>query len=577
MTNLNLTELTFNSIKSRIETYLKEEYAKSNIVYSVSSPYGQILYVVQMLFQLSLIYLKNTIKQYDLSDVNSNNIKLIRTAAILAGHIPSRAASATGVLKFSIKTSVDISTSIPGNRITFTNRQQIKNKTNGLKYAFNIGTDKITYKIDSNSAQLFMNIIQGEWKTEPFTGDGTINQTFQLVPRGNKQDIENYNVNVLVNGVYWEVKKHIFQLLPDEQACVVRTGFAGGIDIIFGNGGYGAIPPVASNILINYLLTDGNNGNIYRKTPNDWTFIDLAIDGNGNTIDVSNLFDITIFNDIDFGADQEDPTFTKNILGISHNNFILALPEHYAYAIKKLGLFSYVNAYELYGSIYIVVAPNVSLYKSKNSDYFSIPLSAFQISSNDATKIDTYLKAGGNIMLTKRYHIVSPAVSLYAINVFYITYSDSQDDSVNTQIYDAISNYFLSFNRTNRIPKVELIKAISAISDIHSVDINFVSKKNEDYHRKNTTSINNLKSTAAGSFQLSSAQQMVGYTASQVIGIDNVLGDILFEANEIPIIRGGWYDRNNNYYNDDNNSTGGLKSVNLFKKGTVDPSKKPNY
>lgn len=576
MANLNLTEITFSNIKSQIETYLKQEYAKSDIIYSPASPYGQILFVIQNLFQLSLLYLKNSINQYDISDVNSNNVKIIRNAAVVAGHIPSRAASATGVLKFSVKTNIDISSDVPGNRITFANKQQIKNKTNGLKYALQLGTDKITYKIDNNSTQIFMNIIQGEWVTEPFTGDGTIDQTFQVVPRGSNQDVENYNVQVLVNGVYWSVKKHIQEMLPDEQACVVRTGYNGGIDVLFGNSGFGAIPPVASNIQISYLLTDGNLGNIYRRTPNDWTFVDLAIDGFGNTIDATKIFDITIYNDINFGADKESISFTKNILPISSNNYVLALPQHYAYAIKRLGLFSYVNAYEQYGSIYIVAAPNVALFKSQNADYFSIPLSAFQIDSYEASKIDTYLRAGGNILLTKRYNIISPDVSLYTINVFYMSYSDAQDDAVITQIYDAIANYFLSFNRIDRIPKVEVVKAIASIPDIHSVDINFVSKKNEDYHRQNLINLTNMKSTAAGSFQVSKAQQMIGYTASQVLGIDPVLGDILFEPNEIPIIRGGFYDRGNNFYSDDNNSSA-LKSVNLFKKGTVDPSQRPNF
>ena len=51
--------------------------------------------------------------------------------------------------------------------------------------------------------------------------------------------------------------------------------------------------------------------------------------------------------------------------------------------------------------------------------------------------------------------------------------------------------------------------------------------------------------------------------------MDPVLGDIIFESDEIPIIRGGWYDRNGSYYTD-NIDSGSLKSVNIIKKGTVD-------
>ena len=572
---MNLTEITFSNIKSQIETFLKQEYSKSDILYSPASPYGQILMTVENLFQLSMLYLKNSIKQFDLSDANANNVKAIRNAAVLAGHLPGRAISATGVLKFTIKTSTDITTDIPGNRITLFNRQAIKNKTNGLQYSIMLGSDKLTYKVDSNT-QIYINIIEGEWTNTPFTGTGDINQTYQITVRSNSQDVENFNVQVLVDGVYWTVKKHLFDLLPDEQACVVRTGYNGGVDVVFGNSGFGAIPGPASNIQVNYLVTDGSIGNIFRRTLNDWSFMDLAIDGFGNTIDLTKIFDIAIFNDINFGADKEDILFTKNILPIASNNFVLGTPQQYAYAIKKLGVFSHVNAYEQYGSIYIVVTPNIVLFKNQNSDYFSIPLTAFVLDSYEISKVDSYLRAGGNILLTKRYQILSPVLSLYTINVYIMTYSDSQDDTVNSQIYDVISNYFLNFNRIDRIPKVELITQLATITDINSVDINFISKKNEDYHRQNTIVLNNMKLSAASSFQLGDAQASIGYTASQVTGIDPVLGDILFDSNEIPVIRGGWYDRNSVFYSDDINNSG-LKTVNIFKKGTIDSSQRPSF
>ena len=575
MANLNLTEITFNNIKTQIETFLKQEYSKSNILYSPASPYGQILFVIENLFQLSMLYLKNTIKQLDLSDANANNLKVIRSAAVLAGHIPGRNISATGVLSFTIKTSTDISSDIPGNRITLFDKQSIRNKTNGLQYSINLGTDKLTYKVDS-STQIYLNIIQGAWTVANFTGTGDTNQTFNISTRSNSQDIENYNIEVLVDGVYWSIKKHPYDMLPDELACVVRTGFSGGADIIFGNSGFGAIPGVSADIKVNYLISDGSVGSIFRRTPNDWTFMDLAIDGFGNTIDMAKLFNISIFNDINFGADKENLQFTKNILPIATNNFVLGLPQQYAYAIKRLGVFSYVNAYEHYGSIYIVVAPNIVLFKNQNSDYFSIPLSAFQLDSYEISKIDSYLKSGGNIMLSRRYQISSPDLSLYVINVFVMSYSDAQDDTVNSQILNAISEYFLNFNGINRIPKVDLIVQLAAISDIASVDINFISKKNEDYHRQNVIQLNNMQLSSAGSFQLGSAQKSIGYTASQVIGIDSVLGDIIFDSNEIPVIRGGFYDRNSIFYSDDINNSN-LKSVNIFKKGTIDSSQRSKF
>ena len=67
------SEIKFTNIKFEVEKFLKDEYNKANVLFSAASPYGQILTVVENLHQLSLLYLKNAIGQFDLSQANSNN------------------------------------------------------------------------------------------------------------------------------------------------------------------------------------------------------------------------------------------------------------------------------------------------------------------------------------------------------------------------------------------------------------------------------------------------------------------------------------------------------------------------
>jgi hypothetical protein len=572
---MNLTEISFANIKKQIETYLKNTYSKSNVLFTNASPYGQILSVLENLFQLSILYLKNSIKQFDILNPTSTNQRVIKNAAIFAGHIPGRSISATGTLKFTIKTSSNPESDIPGGRITFKNRQSIKNKTNGLEYSLNLGSDSLSFHVDTRS-QFFISIIQGKWESVVFTGTGNENQTYQVSVRGLKKDVENFNYEVLVNGQLWEIKKHLYDLLPDENSCVVRTGFEGGVDIIFGNGGFGAMPPISSSIEVKYLTSDGANGSIFRRTLNDWTFVDEPIDGFGNSIDVSNIFDVSIYNDINFGADKESIDFTKNVLPIVSNNFVLGLPQQYAYQLKKLGVFSHVNAYEAYGTIFIVATPNIKLFKNRNSSYFDISLSAFSLDEYEISKIDNYLKSGGNIQLSRRYKIVSPVLSYYIINIFIVTYSDSKDESVDSQIYNIVSNYFLNLSRFNRIPKSDIVSLLSTINDIYSVDISFLSRKNEEYHRDAILKDINRKNSYAPQSNLKSGWLQPpnpNYNPNITLGLDPVVGDILFENNEVPIIRGGWRDRNNFYYSD-NIKDMGLKSVMIIRKGVVDSSKR---
>ena len=567
---MKFVEISFSRIKTEIEDFLKAEYNKAGILFSNASPYGQILSVVENLHQLSFLYLKNTLNQFDLSNASIENDRIVRNAAIFAGHNPTRGISSSGTLEFRLKPEIDIDKEIPGGRITFQNKTTISNKTNSLNYSLNIGTDALTHVMSKNYVFL-VDIIQGKWNTKTFTGIGEPLQTFYVNESGTKS-IENFNYQITVNGEMWSIKKHIYEMLPDEKAVVTKTGFDGGLDIIFGNGGFGSIPPIGSSIEVSYLTTDGSFGNVFRRTENDWRFVDDAYDGRGGTVDISKLFNIYIYNDINFGADGETTAFTRSLLPMVSNNYILALPQQYAYEIKKLGVFSHVNAYEKSGTIFITLTPNINLFKNQNSDYFTIDIAAFSLDDYEIGKIDKYLKTTGIIQLTKRYKITNPTLSYYVMNIFVIPYSDVTDESLSAQILSVISNYFLNLNRIDRIPKVDLIKTISNIKDIHSVDLQFVSKKNEDYHKEAIINLQNQMSQFADPG--SSPLAPLNYQSNTNLGIDPILGDILFEASEIPIIRGGWSNRNDMMYSDDINSSG-LKSVNIIKKGVVDVKNKP--
>lgn len=566
------SEISFERQKAEIELYLKEEYKKANLLFTNASPYGQILTVLENLHQLSTLYLKKAQNNFDLSQDLTNNPIAIRNAAILAGHIPTRAISATGTIKLKLKGGFIAEEEIAGERITISNRSTIKNRTNNLQYSIILGSDSKTYKV-TNSTEIILSIIQGRWERRTFTGTGSPMQTFSLDLRALRQ-VENFNYEVFVNSQMWETKKHLYDMMPDEKAVVFKTGFNGGVDIIFGNGGFGAIPPIGSFIDVDYLATDGAQGSIFSRVPNDWVFVDDIFDGNGEPVNVENIFDIVYETDLNFGADAESIEFTRSLLPISTNNFVLALPEQFAYEIKKLGVFSHVNAYEQDEIVYVVATPNIKLFKDKNVNYFTIDIEAFRLDDLEKNKILSYLKSNGNIVLTSKLTISSPRLSYYICNVFVIVYEDSVEETVNSQIYDVISDYFLDLTRMNRIPKSDLLVQLkSKISEIHSVDISFISKDTEDYHRQNTI----LQQNRTNPYTLSQNRLEVvpqpGYEPNKVIGLDSILGDIIFHASEIPLIRGGWRDRNDIYFSDDIDGSG-LKSVNVIYKGKVPLSAK---
>src|SRR5574344_980403 len=568
---LKFVEITFNNIKTEIEYFLQVEHNKHNIQFSEASPYGQILSVLENLHQLCILYLKNTIDQFDINSNNNTNDRIVRNAAIVAGHNPTRAISATGTLKITLKSSAD---NVPGNKMTLYNRALMKNN-NGLYYSTNLGVEKMTYDTSTSDYILFIPIIQGQWKSINRTGDGSVLQTFNISENA-AYDIENFNVEIRVNGEYWTIKPSLYDMLPDEKSCVIKSGYNNGIDIMFGNGSFGKIPEIASTITINYLKTNGANGNIFTRVRNDFKFIDDVYDAYGNTFNIGEYFNIDTYNDISFGANKESIEFTRALLPIVSNNFVLATAEQYSYAIRKLEEFSYVNAYEKSGTIFVVASPNVLLFRNSDADYFNIEIGAFYIDNYEINKIYKFLRTSGNIQLTKKVRIKSPVLSYYVINIDVIPYSDVLDEDIKSEIRATISNYFLSFTRTDRIPKLDIIKSLSTIDDIYSIDIDFICKKNEDYHIDAIERFNNMLALYNGDDKdnLIITDLIPDYDPSKTLGLDDTLGDIIFEPSELPICRGGWKDRYGIYYDDTIDSKSNYKAINITIKSKIDSAKR---
>lgn len=553
---MNFLEITYSQLKNSVETFLRKEYDKVGEVYSsVASPYGQVLHIVYSLFELSILYLKRAIGQFDIRD--EQNPQVTDFTALIAGHNKTRATSASGTLQLKLKNQTNVADDIAQAKITISNRLTVKNETNGLDYTVDLGgSDRVTYDL-TRTKDIYVNIIQGRWVTSTLTGNGEKSQTYRINTENNKS-VEQFNYQLKVNGQIWEPKKHLWDILENEEAYVVTTDLNGGAIIIFGNENFGKVPQLGDRIDFSYIESDGSAGNIFRRTINDWSWDNTIFDGNGETINVNNFFDTFIMTDINFGSDGESSNYTRTLLPLSTNNYVLALPRHYAYYIKRLGVFSHVNAYlDENDVIRVVATPNIKLFKEKNIDYFNLDDETFILDDYEKNKIDQYLKAQGTIRLTQRYEITAPTLKYYVVNIYVRPFEGSVETSISDQIYDIVSDFFLSFNRVDRISKKDLLVKISEISEIDSVDLNFKSKENEDYHR---TMIEKIRRTNP-----SSTNTKINYDRNKALGLDPKLGDIVFKENEFPVLKGGWIDRNRVFYNRSLNS--GFGPINIYFKG----------
>ena len=513
----NRIELNYTNLTNQIINWLSSAYEKSSILFNPASPYGQILEVIKEFFIQNILYLKNFVKQLDIDQANSK--RMISNIARISGHNPSRSLSARGTLKLKLKQGINIDQEISGAQVVIYDETLIKNNTNSLYYTLKIGTSRNFYPL-LPGCQFFVNVVQGKYENQTFTGDGTIAQSFQVTV-SNNSNIDNFDFQVTLNGINLQIRDHLYDMLPDEYACYARTGFNGGLDIYFGNSINGIIPPIGSVIEVKYLLTNGLVGNILNNKSNDFTFIDDIYDDTGNVLQANQFFDIFIETDIKFASDGESVEFTKSIIPYVSRNFVLATPSQFIYHLRKLNMFSKVNAFNTLDMIkidinsdgvldnininemYLYLIPRITDYFSIDINYFNVPFDAFYLDQVEKDRIITYLKIQGIVSITSTITIIDPNIKKFVINIFIRRYEDVSEDNIRDQVTNMLSLYFSTYDRYDRVIKADLISILKTIDGIDSVNLEFVGQDNENYHRDgallSSTSQNVLQSTYVSS------------------------------------------------------------------------------
>lgn len=571
-------ETQFTVLRSNVQTYLQDLYNKANELFSPASPYGQVLTATEMIFHALVAMQKNIVNQYDLSNPDNLNTRTIRTLASLAGHNPVRAQSATGTLRLQLRPGVSIADDIPGSKLTIINRTKIRNNTNNLDYYIDLGTDTTDFYLD-NAVNIYLPVVQGIVEFQIFTASGIANQSYQVVvPNG--RNVENNIVIVSVNGVIWSKRDSLWDMLPNEQAYFTRTGFGGGLEVWFGNNNFGQIPSVGSQIQVQYVSTNGAAGNLPQSQANDWTFIEDVYDGFGGTVDVVSLFFVFIENEISFGADAESVTFTKAIIPFTSRNFVLARPEQFEYHLRRLNIFSQINAYTTEKGtafdngnpnddaiVYLFLVPDFrNFLLTGSNNYFDLPESVFTLDDAQKSKVITYLNTQGVVAVGTGISIVDPVVSHYVINITVRIFTNYTQANIKQSIVDAISNYFIATARRDRIPVSDLIVVLEALPGIDSVSIQFISADNEAYHK----TYEDFKKSVLIANPTANPDLITlpGYDPTKVIGLDPQLGDIVIDKDKLAIIRGGFVDRHNVAY-DFAPKDRGLGAVNVIFEATV--------
>jgi hypothetical protein len=574
---LDKSKITYTSLVQGAQEYLVKTYNRARTIFTPASPFGQILQVVQNLTQLVFFYIEDAL--VELNIYTAFKEKSIYGLARLAGHNPTRAISARGTLSLNIKPGAANEVGTPF--VFVYNNTRIINVNTGLEYLMKVDNSTERVKIDLTTNGIYkFRTIQGEAEEQSVVSTGKNLQSYNF---GSKTQVENDTVEVFVNGDQFGIADSLYDMTKGERSAIVKTGINGGIDIYFGNDDFGYVPKLGEQVLVRYIKTMGVRGNLFAASDIlKWKFDDKGLSNIGEEVDLNDVFNVGIDKPFILGSPQEDINFTRLIAPRTSRALVLANPDNYVAFLSRFD-YSYVDAYTTYDDeyidddnvVYLFLVPNVQSRLSKDSDYFTTDESNFYLSSDEKTALYSYIQRSGRQVVSTELSVVDPIITRYAVNVILRIFDGVDQATISADIIALLSQYFLKVQRRDKIPKSDLIALIESVSGVDSVNLQFVSQLNEEamrygYYYKTTYKIDSIRSIKEAirtkvTLETNSAGDVI---QDPNLGLDK-FGDIVIGLNELPIIRGGWSDREDVFYSTDIKSNN-ISSVNVVIDEIVD-------
>jgi hypothetical protein len=566
---LDKDKITAADIFRQAFSYVASKYNQSRNILTPASPYTQILQVVSNIAELIFIYIENSLSELNI--LTARNEQNIKGMARLTGHDAFRGFASIGRIKMRIKPGAD--GEFDGDYFTIPNYSRLISLNNNLIYMLLLETNVVRIR-KGDTSYIEGQIIQGEIEEQSIISDGTPFFSFSAVT---KDTLDHDYCKVFVNGELYNKVESLYDMTRGDKSCVVKTGINGGLDIYFGNENFGVIPPEGSKITVEYMVTAGSAGNITANNDVILSWQDPGYDKFGNEVDLNETLEVGIMMAPALGSDKEEPAFTKLIAPYASKSFVLANPDNYIYYLKRFNYFSQVDAYTTFDDeyldddnvIYLYLVPDIRKKLTSNTNFFTIPEEEFVLTQQEINSIKRTINESGSQYTSNELKFIQPTIRRYNLTIVLGYFDKFNEDEIRSNIISKLNDYFLEVRRRDKIPKSDIISIIEKVDGVDSVNVFFSSQRNEEairngYYTKKIYGYDPIKKRRE---LLEERKITLSDGEDPSLGIDE-FGDIVIGERELPIIRGGWADRNgNNILEHPNNNS--LSSVNIYFKNKV--------
>ena len=239
---LNYVDYSIQGLTTQLNNLLLESNTWQDVLTSSTGEIAINWWVC--IANLILYYVERTAEEMYISTAQkeSSVLNLVQ----LLGYVPYRNVSAQGNMTLTLPGIHSSSVFIPAQ----TGIESIAG------YFYQVAQDSV---ILQGQTTVVVPVIQGQWLTNTYASNGNANQTYLI----NNTEVENSNLIVTVNNAVWTPVSTFIGATPSSTVYNLISNINGTLTIQFGNGIFGLIPETGQSIVINFLQSDGVNGNIY--------------------------------------------------------------------------------------------------------------------------------------------------------------------------------------------------------------------------------------------------------------------------------------------------------------------------
>lgn len=527
--------MKYDRFRQAVNGYLSKILGDYNVTYTNSSIFGQMLSVIGNTVQNMFTYIEDAIMEQN--KVTATRRKSIYGLAAQSGYDPSLGTATTATIRLTYIPNNESDTSI-----ILPNKTKVRCDYNGLTYNILLPQEAIVLNPRIDNTSKYLNVVQGTFEKQTFVSTGGNLYTINLVTRGDT-DLE--YMSLKVNNEEWERVADLYDMNPDGKQYVAKSSLKDGIDLIFGNSQFGRPLNDGDTIEVEYLLHDGEYGNIVAENGIGFTFQDKITDTSGFEVAANNIILMTLEtqDDVSSGTFSDDLLKVREMIGYNSRSLVLADPKNYKLFLSRFSFVGYNRTWSEEGSIIINSLITKNNVLTRGRDYFLLHESDFRLSDSQKSSIRNAISKSHQSLAGSIYNIFDPELVKYAM-FMYVKLKDTTYDTdyITNKIRDLVGNFFHDIHNDIFIPKSDIIQLIkNNVEEVDGIDIYILCQKNEqaliDHHYEEK--IYNYN-PARGTYDIRTRTVYLYDGENPNLGLDEHGNIYLDNADQIPVLMGDW-------------------------------------